>query len=319
LFEIVAAADATDRQRAELGRHASIVTMETAEALIDLPGIDAVVIATPAATHYELAERALRAGRHVLVEKPMCASAAEAKQLVELARSYGRVLMVDHTFLFTGAVQEISRRIRNGDLGRISYIDAIRVNLGPFARDVNVLWDLGPHDLSIVDYLLREEPIYIEASGHCQTDPGPGDLVYLTLHYPSGVVAHVNLSWISPVKVRRFAIGGSDKTLVWDDLSSQEKLKIYTPSIGLHESRKALMSEYRIGDIISPRLSSREALEGVVEHFGKVILGREESIMDGLSGFRIVRMLETAQRVLDQSLSKVRAARGRNRISVVGS
>jgi predicted dehydrogenase len=226
--------------------------------------------------------------------------------------------MVDHTFLFTGAVQEISRRIRQGDLGRISYIDALRVNLGPFARDLNVLWDLGPHDLSIADYLLGEEPIYIEASGHCHSDPGHADLVYLTLYYPSDIVVHVNLGWISPVKVRRFAIGGSDKTLVWDDLSNKEKLKIYTPSIGLQDNRNALLSEYRIGDILSPRLSTREALDGVVEHFGKVILGREDSIMDGLSGFRIVRMLETAQRALDKSFVKVRAARGHNRISVVG-
>ena len=319
LFELVAVADPSDRQRAALRRHASVTAMETAEALIALPHIEAVVIATPVATHYEFTQLALRAGKHVLVEKPMCGSSAEAEHLVELARSRRRVLMVDHTFLFTGAVQEIHRRIGAGDLGRIAYIDAIRVNLGLLARDVNVLWDLGPHDLSIVDRLLGEEPIHIEASGHCQTDPGQADLVYLTLHYPSDIVSHVNLGWISPVKVRRFAIGGSAKTLVWDDLSSEEKLKIYNPSIRPQEDRNALMSEYRTGDVFSPRLSTREALAGVVEHFGKVIHGREESIMDGLSGLRIVRILETAQRALDQSLAKARAARGRNRISAVGS
>ena len=312
LFEVVAVADASDRQRADLRRHASVKAMETAEALIALPHIEAVVIATPVATHYELTERALRAGKHVLVEKPMCTSSAEAEQLVELARSHRRVLMVDHTFLFTGAVQEIHRRIGHGDLGRIAYIDAIRVNLGPFARDVNVLWDLGPHDLSIVDHLLGEEPIHIEASGHCQTDPGQADLVYLTLHYPSGIVAHVNLGWISPVKVRRFAIGGSDQDARLGRFEQPRKSSRSTlrPS-GPQEDRNALMSEYRMGDVVSPRLSTREALAGVVEHFAKVILGQEELIMDGRSGFRIVRMLEAAQRALDQSLAKARAARGR--------
>ena len=318
VFEVVAIADRSDRQRAELSRHVSVPLVEAAEALIALPQIEAVIIATPVATHYELTQRALKAGKHVLVEKPMCASSAEAEHLVDLAKAQSRVLMVDHTFLFTGAVQEIHRRIGHRDLGRIAYIDAIRVNLGPFERDVNVLWDLGPHDLSIMDHILGEEPIYIEGSGHCQTDSSQADLVYLTLHYPSGIIAHVNLGWISPVKVRRFAIGGSAKTLVWDDLSSQEKLKIYNGSTGTQD-RNTLMSEYRTGDVFSPRTSTREALAGVVEHFAKVIFGQEESIMDGKNGLRIVRMLETAQRALDQSLAKVRSARSRNRISVVGS
>ena len=317
LFELVAVADQSDRQQAALRRQPSVTAMAAAEALIALPQVEAVVIATPLTTHYEFTQLALRAGKHVLVEKPMCGSSTEAEHLVELARSRRRVLMVDHTFLFTGAVQEIHRRIGEADLGRLAYIDATRVNLGPFAHGVNVLWDLGPHDLSIVDRLLGEEPLYIEASGHCQFDPGQADLFYLTLHYPSGIVCHVNLGWISPVKVRRFTIGGSAKTLVWDDLRRDEKLKIYDPSIKPQEDRTALMSEDRIGDVFSPRLSTREALAGVIEHFGMVILRREESIMDGLRGLRIVRILETAQRALDQSLANARAARDWNRISAV--
>ena len=204
-------------------------------------------------------------------------------------------------------------------MGRIAYIDAIRINLGPFERDVNVLWDLGPHDLSIIDHVLGEEPVHIEGSGHCQTGSGQADFVYLTFHYPSGIVAHVNLGWISPVKVRRFAVGGSIKTLVWDDLSTKQKLKMYKACAPAKEDRNTLMSEYRTGDVFSPRISTREALAGVVEHFAKVILGQEDPIMDGRSGLRIVRMLETAQKALDQSFARARSARDRNRISVVGS
>ena len=320
-FEVVAVADASERRRMEVRRHhVAVRSLETAEAVIALPEIDAVVIATPVATHYEIARLALEERKHVLVEKPMCASSDEAQHLVQLAKSRKRVLMVDHTFLFTGAVQKIHTIVDHGDLGRITYVDAMRINLGPFRRDVNVLWDLGPHDLSIVDHILGEEPLQIEASGYCHANSCQADMAYLTLHYPSRIVVHLNLGWISPVKVRRFAVGGSAKTLVWDDLSSQEKLKIYTagPDPQCQEDRNVLLAEFRSGDILSPRVSTREALAGVVEHFAKVIAGQEESIMDGGSGMRIVRILEAAQRALDESLAHVRRL-GANRMRGVGS
>jgi predicted dehydrogenase len=320
-FEVVAVADASERRRMEVHRHhVAVRSLETAEAVIALPEIDAVVIATPVATHYEIARLALEERKHVLVEKPMCASSDEAQHLVQLAKARKRVLMVDHTFLFTGAVQQIHTIVDHGDLGRISYVDAMRINLGPFRRDVNVLWDLGPHDLSIVDHILGEEPLQIEASGYCHANSCQADMAYLTLHYPSRIVVHLNLGWISPVKVRRFAVGGSAKTLVWDDLSSQEKLKIYTGGSDprSQEDRNVLLAEFRSGDILSPRVSTREALAGVVEHFAKVIAGQEESIMDGRSGMRIVRMLEAAQRALDESLAHVRRL-GANRMGAVGS
>ena len=320
-FEVVAVADPSERRRVELRRHhIAARSLETAEAVIALPEIDAVVIATPVATHYEIARLALEEGKHVLVEKPMCASSDEAQHLVQLAKARKRVLMVDHTFLFTGAVQQIHTIVDHGDLGRITYVDAMRINLGPFQRDVNVLWDLGPHDLSIVDHILGEEPLQIEASGYCHANSCQADMAYLTLHYPSQIVVHLNLGWISPVKVRRFAVGGSAKTLVWNDLSNQEKLKIYTagPDPQSQEDRNVLLAEFRSGDILSPRVSTREALAGVVEHFAKVIAGQERSIMDGRSGMRIVRILEAAQRVLDESLVHVRRLSA-NRMRAVGS
>lgn len=322
-FEVVAVADASETRRAELCRQGVLARLlETAEGVIAMPEIEAVVIATPVATHYEFARQALEGGKHVLVEKPMCESLDRAEHLVQLAKALNRVLMVDHTFLFTGAVQEIHRMIGHGDLGRIAYLDAVRVNLGPFERDVNVLWDLGPHDLSIMDHILGEEPIHIQGSGYCQTGSCQADIVYLTLHYPSGIIAHINLGWISPVKVRRFVIGGSAKTLVWDDLSTQEKLRIYSACTKPQQDRNTLMSEYRTGDVLSPRISTHEALAGVVEHFAKVIFGQEASIMDGQSGLRVVRVLETAQKELAQSLAKVRSLKGDNsgnRIRVAGS
>jgi predicted dehydrogenase len=307
-FEVVAVADAREARRAEVRRWSPTAKLaESGEDIIAMPDIDAVAIATPVATHYRFARQALEAGKHVLVEKPMSANSEEAKDLVQLADARNRVLMVDHTFLFTGVVQMIRRMIDQGDLGRISYIDSMRVNLGLFQPDVNVLWDLGPHDLSIVDYLLGETPIHVEASGYCHVNSHLPDIAYLTLHYPSRIVVHLNLSWMSPVKVRRLAIGGSTKMLVWDDLNSEEKIKIYNSGIEFQpqEERNVVVPEYRIGDIFSPRVPLREALEEVIDHFAKVIAGKAKSIMDGRSGLRVITVLEEAQRALDTSLAQV--------------
>ena len=308
LFEVIAVADASAARRAEVRRWSSTARLlEAGEELIALPDTDAVVIATPVATHFQLAQQALKAGKHVLVEKPMCGTSDDARELISLANAKERVLMVDHTFLFTGAVQKIRKMVEQGELGRISYIDSMRVNLGLFQPDVNVLWDLGPHDISIVDHILGEQPLHIEASGYCHVNSQLPDIAYLTMHYPSRIVVHLNLSWMSPVKVRRLAIGGSERMLVWDDLNSEEKIKIYNSGIDFHppEARDVVVPGYRIGDIFSPRVPLREALAGVVEHFGKVITGEERSIMDGDSGLRVVSILEEAQKALDASLAQI--------------
>lgn len=309
-FDIVAVADQSEKRRAAVqpllpnGRVTPLASEVT-----DDPDIAVVFIATPISSHFEIARNAIRSGKHVFVEKPMCATAAEAEELVYIADRQGVVLMIDHTYLFTNAVQYISETIRSGEIGRLCYYDSSRINLGLFQPDVNVLWDLAPHDLSILDHLLAEQPIGVAASGYCHVNRHLPDMAYLTLHYPSNVVAHLNLSWMSPVKVRRIAFGGTSKMMVWDDLNREEKIKIYNSGIQFQpEDRRAvIIPDYRIGDIYSPRIPDREALVGVMEHLAHVIAGKESSIMDGARGLRIVRILEKAQKVLDEELEATRA------------
>ena len=313
-FKLVAVADASEARRDALRlSYGSGRIALSALDLLDDDGIEAVVIATPVGTHFELARRAILAGKHVLVEKPMCASVAEAEELVALADRYGVVLMVDHTYLFTGAVQHITSIVRAGEFGRICYYGSMRVNLGLFQPDVDVLWDLAPHDLSILDHLIDEEPTRIEASGYCHVNQHLPDIVYLTLHYASPIVAHLNLSWMSPVKVRRVAIGGTNKMIVWDDLNREETVKIYNSGIQVQpeDQRPVIIPAYRIGDVHSPRLASREALSAVLEHFSDVIAGRTPSIMSGERGLRIVRILEASRTVINESIIRNRETRQR--------
>ena len=208
-------------------------------------------------------------------------------------------------------MQRIAEIVRAGELGRICYYDSMRVNLGLFQPDVNVLWDLAPHDLSILDHLVDEVPTHIEASGYCHVNSHLPDIAYLTLHYASPIVAHLNLSWMSPVKVRRVAIGGTDKMIVWDDLNREETVKVYNSGIQVQaeDQRMTIMPTYRIGDIHSPRLANGEALSSVIEHFAAVINGKTQSIMGGDRGLRIVRILEAGQQALEESLQRNREAR----------
>lgn len=309
-FHLLAVAEHSSAARDKARRfHRGADIMEDGFDLIARPEIDAVLIATPVATHYGLARAALNAGKHVFLEKPMCTSAAEAKELVALAARVGRVLMIDHTFLFTGAVQAMVGIVKSGELGKICYFDSMRVNLGLFQPDVNCLWDLAPHDLSIIDHILDKDVVAIDISGYCHVNPKLPDMVYLTLHYADHVVAHFNLSWMSPVKVRRFAIGGMKKMLVWDDLDQDQKIKVHNSGIDFQpeDKRDTIIPDYRIGDIYSPALPRREALAGVARHFANVIEGLEPSIMDGAKGLRVVRVLEEAQTLLNRNLATVAA------------
>jgi len=311
-FDVVAVSDIRECAREKVRRaRAAIRLYEDAVELIEDPNIEAVAIATPAATHFSLARLALLRDKHVLVEKPMCASVAEAQELVSLAEKYRTTLMVDHTYLFHGAVQKLRQLRRKDALGAISYYDSLRINLGLFQPDLNVLWDLGPHDFSIMDYLFDEDPLHVEATGYCHVNPQLPDIVYVTVHFASSAIAHFNLSWMSPVKVRRVAIGGSKRMVVWDDLNREEKFKIYDSGISFQheEQRTHIMPSYRIGDIYSPRISDSEPLTKVVAHFGNVISGRERSIMDGCKGLRIVQMLEQAQSSLESSMRTTSALR----------
>lgn len=307
-FHVRCVADRSEEAREAARRIApGIRVVADAEAAIDEPGIDAVMIATPVATHHRLGQLALDRARHVMIEKPLCASAAEASDLVSRARLGGRTLMVDHTFLFHPAVRHLGAMLDRGDLGRVSYYDSQRINLGIFQPDVNVLWDLAPHDLAILDTLFGEEAVHVEASGYCHVNPALPDLAFITLHYPSGRVAHLNLSWMSPVKQRRIAVGGSARMAVWDDLNRDEPLKIYESGITVlpQNRREVIVPGYRVGDVSSPRLANREPLADAVEHFRRVILGEEACLSPGEQGLRIVRTLERAQSALDRSLGEV--------------
>jgi predicted dehydrogenase len=309
-FEVVAVSDPLADCRDKAGRlNRQLALFTDAGELIDSVTCDAVAIATPVATHYELAARALRKRMHVLVEKPLCTRAEEAADLVALAEREGAALLVDHVFVFHHAVRELRRLATSGALGTVSYYDSLRVNLGLFQPDVNVLWDLAPHDFSILNYLFDEEPVHLEVTGYCHVNEHLPDIVYVTAHYASHMIAHLNLSWMSPVKVRRVAVGGSNQMVVWDDLNIEERIKIYNSGIELRpqSERLAIVPGYRIGDISSPRIVNREALGSVVEEFSRAIsYPRKRSIIDGREGARVVRMLEAAQAALDRNLGAIR-------------
>jgi predicted dehydrogenase len=306
VFHLSAIADLESASRAKA--HATFPSahiFQSAEDLIDTGGVDAVAIATPVSTHFPLSASALRRRLHVLTEKPMASSSAEAEELVELAHVHRARLLVDHIYLFHDAVMKL-KELKNSDvLGKVSYYDSLRVNLGLFQPDMSVLWDLAPHDFSITDFLFDEDPIHIEATGYCHVNQQLPDIVYVTAHYASRMIAHVNLSWMSPVKVRRIAVAGNKKMAVWDDLNNEERLKIYDSGVVFHgnEQRSTIIPSYRIGDVYSPRLINHEPLARLVDHFGRVIIENLPSPVDGQAGLRIVKLLDQAQRSLDMSLA----------------
>jgi predicted dehydrogenase len=263
--------------------------------------IDAVAIVTPVSFHYELAKKALENGKHVFVEKPFTATSAQAEELIELAELHNLLIMVDHTFLFTGAVRKIKQLIDDGVLGRLYYYDSMRVNLGLFQHDVNVLWDLAPHDLAIMDYLLGLEPELIVATGGAHVN-NLENIAYLTVYFPDNVLAHINVNWLSPVKVRTTFVGGQKKMLVWNDLDPGEKVRVYDKGAdvnteqGLH---KALVS-YRTGDMFAPKIEEYEALKVETRYFLDCIQNGTKPFNDGHAGLRVVRILEAAEQSLNQ-------------------
>jgi predicted dehydrogenase len=267
------------------------------------PEIDAIVIATPVRTHYALALEALRAGKHVWVEKPMTETAAEARHLVDEAQARERILLVDHTFIYTGAVAKMHEIIRSGQLGKIYYYDSIRVNLGLFQRDVSVISDLAVHDFSILDHLLEEHPVAVTASGTNHFPGTPENLAYVTLFYESGTIAHANVSWLAPVKVRQILIGGSDKMITYDDLEPSEKIKVYDKGVSFTDDPEKIQEMrvgYRTGDMWAPRLAVTEALRVEGEHFVDCITHQRKPRTDGELGLRVVEIIEAANESMRQ-------------------
>lgn len=260
--------------------------------------IDAVIIATPVFLHFSLAKKALSAGKHVLVEKPLTASLAEAQELVELSLKNRLVLAVDHTFLFTGSVQKIKSLVDRGELGALQYFDSTRINLGLFQPDVNVIWDLAPHDISILNYLVPERPVSVVCTGQSHTSNGLENIAYLTLNYNSNFIAHFSCSWISPLKIRRILIGGDNKMCLYDDVEPTEKIKIYdTGFTASTESEKhEMLIDYRVGDIYIPKIPQKEALASMADDFIQSILHERKPLVDGLAGLEVVSILEAAQK-----------------------
>jgi predicted dehydrogenase len=263
--------------------------------------IDAVAIVTPVWTHFELAKKALENGKHVFVEKPFTSTTAQAEELIELADRKRLKIMVDHTFLFTGAVGRMKGMIDDGTLGDLYYYDSTRVNLGLFQHDVNVLWDLAPHDLSIMDYLIKEKPEAVVATGECHLN-SVADIAFMTLYYPNNIIGHINVNWLSPVKVRMTLIGGEKKMLVWNDLEADEKLKVYDKGVQMTAADGVyqLLVSYRSGDMWAPRVEQVEALKVEAAYFVDCILNNKTPFNDGLAGLRIVRILEAADESLKQ-------------------
>ena len=275
---------------------AAEVTTDYREILAD-PAVDAVAIATPVSTHFPLALEALMAGKHVWVEKPMTTTADEAQRLIDEADRRGLALHVDHTFVYTGAVRKIRELVTSGALGRIYYYDSVRVNLGLFQRDVNVIWDLAVHDLSIMDYVLPVVPRAVSATGVGHVAGSPENVAYLTLFFDDSTIAHVHVNWLAPVKVRRTLIGGSNKMIVYDDLEPSEKIKVYDKGLRLGEegeSRYQLLVGYRSGDMWAPQIEMTEALLGEANHFADCIGRGVPTITSGEAGLRVVRILEAA-------------------------
>lgn len=271
------------------------------------PGITAVALATPVATHFPLALAALEAGKHVLVEKPLATSVADAENLAKTAQRAKRVLMVDHTFVYHPAIQKIRALISAGELGALNYIDSTRINLGLFQHDVNVLWDLAVHDISIINYFTKERPSKLHAVG---SDHPPGSLAsigILTLRYPSGLFVHVNCSWVSPVKIRHMLIGGDKKMVVYDDLNANEPVKIYDSGVMARtdEERNRLLYEYRAGDVYSPKIAPKEALANLVADFASAIEKGTTPLSNGRFGADTVKILEAAQRSVTSGGSEI--------------
>lgn len=276
----------------------SVKAVQNADDIINDPEIDAVIIATPVFTHFLLAQKALLNGKHVLLEKPMAASVKECEILTELALQKNLVLMVDHTFLYTGAVEKIKDIIDSNQLGNIKYLDSTRINLGLFQPDINVLWDLAPHDLSILRYIYDEKPYSINATGISHTGNGIENIAFVTINYTSGFIAHINCSWSSPVKVRTMLIGGDKKMIIYNDVEPTEKIKIYDTNYEhkTDDEKKQILVDYRVGDIYVPKISNKEALASIANDFITSINDNKMPRSSYLIGTDIVKILEASEK-----------------------
>ena len=293
---VAAVADLSPKQLELVARrYPGVKTTTDFQDLLRDPSIDAIAVATPVSTHFELGMAVLRAGKHLWLEKPMTETSLQARQLIDEAEKRKLVLIVDHTFIYTGAVRKMAEIIRSGDLGRVYYYDSVRVNLGLFQRDVSVISDLAVHDFSILDYLLGEHPVAASASGINHFPGTPENLAYVTLFYDSGTIAHANVNWLAPVKVRQILVGGSKKMITYDDLEPSEKVKVYDKGVSFTDDPQQIQEMrvgYRTGDMWAPKVSGAEALRVESEHFIDCIHNNKVPETDGRLGLRVVELIE---------------------------
>jgi len=284
-----------------------IATTQNSTELLTSKDVDAIAVITPVSAHFGLAKGALENGKHVFVEKPFTSNTEQADELIELAEKKQLTIMVDHTFLFTGAVRKIRQLVEDGTLGDLYYYDSTRVNLGLFQHDINVLWDLAPHDLSIMDFLIQDKPEGVIATGEKHLN-GYVDVAYMTVYFPRNIIAHINVNWLSPVKVRTTLIGGEKRMLVWNDLEADEKIKVYDKGVQMDTSEGVydLLVNYRAGDMWAPRVEQTEALRSELTYFVDCLLQAKTPHNDGQAGRRVVQMLEAADKSLKQRGEMVR-------------
>lgn len=306
--EAIAELSASARARA-LKAYPDLPVLSDPLELLRSPRVDAVAVITPVWTHYDLAKAALEHGKHVFVEKPFTATSDQGRELIDLAAAKNLVIMVDHTFLFTGAVKKIRQMVDEGTLGKLFYYDSTRVNLGLFQHDVDVLWDLAPHDLSIMEHVLKMHPEAVSATGQNHLN-GHADVAYLTLFFPEKVIAHINVNWLSPVKVRTTLIGGEKRMVVWNDLEADEKLKVYDRGIDItsNEGVYDLLVHYRSGDMWSPHIEQGEALHREIGYFVKCVESGATPFNDGVAGLRVVNILEAASESMRNRGAQVRCS-----------
>jgi predicted dehydrogenase len=290
--------DPSARRRVQRAYPEMLVTAEACP-LVASSEIDAIAVVTPVWTHFELAKKALENGKHVFVEKPFTSTVEQAETLINLAQQKNLKIMVDHTFLFTGAVKKIKQLLGDGTVGKLYYYDSTRVNLGLFQHDINVIWDLAPHDLSIMDHLIHESPEALVATGQTHLN-GVEDVAFITVYFPNKIIAHINVNWLSPVKVRTTLIGGENKMLVWNDLEADEKVKVYDKGVRItnREGLYELLVSYRSGDMWAPQLEQVEALRHELNYFVECISNDDQPFNDGKAGLRIVKMLAAANESL---------------------
>lgn len=305
--KLTAVSDVSEKRLALAKSHYPFIQdFKNAADLVRSKDVDVVAVVTPVFTHYGLAREALNQGKHVFVEKPFTSTKAQAEELIDLAAKKGLKIMVDHTFLFTGAVRKIKQIIDSGELGRLLFFDSVRVNLGLFQHDINVIWDLAPHDLSIMDYVIPDRPVAVSAHGSIHYEGSLEDVAYVCTEFENhGFIAHFHVNWLSPVKIRRTLISGDKKMLVWDDLSPDDKIKIYDRGVEftstngqLKNGIEELLVSYRSGDMYAPKIDNTEALRAEVDYFVRCLEKNEEPFNDGRAGLQVVRLLEAA----DQSV-----------------